>query len=171
MFPTDAQNPEAARRTPHPSSGELNARSPVFHGFVRGMLPWFLLTLLREGALHGHDLIRRIAEVHGGWKPSPGSVYPVLRRHEEDGLIRGEWRRTRGAPKRVYRLTPKGRATLPKMRKQLISELCAARDVIDAHMAMLASGTGLGRRAVSSHSSVHPRGRGESGRGAKRHGR
>ena len=118
----------------HPAS-QLDTKSPLFHGLVHGALPWYLLSLLREGPLHGIQMIHAMEEMSGGtWKPSPGSVYPVLKRLDKDGLITGKLERTRAAPKRVYRLTAKGRSALPKMQERLLCELRAAREMIDLHI-------------------------------------
>mgnify|MGYP000635717144 CR=1 FL=1 len=74
-----------------------------------------------KGPLHGIQMIRAMEEMSGGtWKPSPGSVYPVLKRLEENELIAGKLERSRAAPRRVYRLTAKGRSALPKMQGQLL---------------------------------------------------
>ena len=120
----------------------------MFHGLVRGMLPLFLLTLLRNRPFHGIDLMRSIEEMsEGTWKPSPGSVYPLLRRLERDGLVKGKWHRSRGAPKRVYRLTQLGRASLPRMQREILTELYAAQKIVDTHIVALEASLGRGRNA------------------------
>jgi len=130
------------RRAAAPTHGTvppgLDADSPVFQGLVRGALPLFLLTLLDARPLHGVDMMRAIRGMTGGsWTPSPGSVYPVLKRLERDGIIQGRWQRGPAAPRRVYRLTATGRAGLPDRQHRLLVELLAAREVIDVHVAAL----------------------------------
>lgn len=72
-------------------------------GDVRGLL----LAALLQGAAHGYELMRRLEEEAGGrWRPSPGSVYPLLQLLEDEGLVRG--RDDEG--RRVYELTAEGRA-------------------------------------------------------------
>ncbi len=72
-------------------------------GDVRGLL---LAALLQESA-HGYELMRRLEEQAGGrWRPSPGSVYPLLQMLEDEGLVRGHDEEGR----RVYELTAEGRA-------------------------------------------------------------
>jgi len=46
------------------------------------------------------------------WAASYGQIYPELRRLEKDGLIEGEDAPNGARPRRVYRLTPAGRAEL-----------------------------------------------------------
>jgi DNA-binding PadR family transcriptional regulator len=117
---------------------QLTAQSPLFHGLVRGLLPLFVLVLLREGPLHGIDVMRSVETMTGGtWKPSPGSVYPLLRRLEQGGLIKGSWQRSRAAPKRVYRLTPRGRAQLPETGRRVLGELYGTQRIIDTHITAL----------------------------------
>jgi DNA-binding PadR family transcriptional regulator len=128
-----------------PEDPELDAKVPVFQGLIRGMLPLFLLTLLQGRALHGTEIIRSFREMSNDrWKPSPGSVYPVLRQLERRGLVAGRWRRGQAAPQRVYRLTDEGRRELPELRERLLAQLVAARTLIDSHIAAL-GGPGGGR--------------------------
>jgi len=71
-------------------------------GNVRGLL----LAALLDGPAHGYELMRRLEGQAGGrWRPSPGSVYPLLQLLEEAGLVRG--RDSDG--RRVYELTERGR--------------------------------------------------------------
>jgi DNA-binding PadR family transcriptional regulator len=136
--------PARLKTAPRPSapdaSRELTAQSPLFHGLVRGLLPLFVLVLLREGPLHGIDMIRSVETMTGGsWKPSPGSIYPLLRRLEEDGLITGTWQRSRAAPKRVYRLTARGRAQIPVTGRSVLGELYGTQKIIETHISALES--------------------------------
>lgn len=139
-----------SERHASPSKGdEVDRTTPLFQGLVRGMLPLYLLMLLEERPCHGTDMIRAIdAMSRGGWRPSPGSVYPVLRRLEAEGLVTGRWQRGQAAPKRVYRLTDAGRQAVPVLQASLLAELRQARRVIDQHVAVLEGlvAAGGGRR-------------------------
>lgn len=54
----------------------------------RGDVRQAVLALLREQPMHGYQLITEIEQRSGGvWKPSPGSVYPVLAQLEDEGLV------------------------------------------------------------------------------------
>jgi len=56
--------------------------------------------------MNGYQIIQQIAErSHGGWKPSPGSVYPTVQQLEDEGLVEG--READG--RRLLRLTEQGR--------------------------------------------------------------
>lgn len=135
--------------TEKPRDSQIDAKLPLFQGLIRGMLPLYLLTLLQERARHGTEIIRSFREMSNErWKPSPGSVYPVLRQLERRGLVAGRWRRGQAAPQRVYRLTDEGRRALPEMRARLLAQLEEARSLIDSHIAAL-GGTGGGHGGAS----------------------
>lgn len=78
----------------------------------QGFLKFYLLKLLSEssGGLSGYELMKRIEEETGFWRPSPGSIYPLLAALEERELIR---HRPEG-DKKIYSLTAKGEEALAK---------------------------------------------------------
>ncbi len=72
----------------------------------RGDVRMAILALLAAGPRHGYQIMADIAERSGGvWKPSPGSVYPVLSALQDEGLVDDE--KVEG--KRVFSLTASGR--------------------------------------------------------------
>jgi DNA-binding PadR family transcriptional regulator len=72
----------------------------------RGRVRGLILASLLDGPAHGYELMRRLQETAGGrWRPSPGSIYPMLQMFEDEGLIRGRDEDGR----RVYELTDEGR--------------------------------------------------------------
>jgi DNA-binding PadR family transcriptional regulator len=71
-----------------------------------------MLALLAERPMHGYEMISELARrTAGSWRPSPGSVYPILQSLEDEGLVTA---RAEGG-KRSYSLTEAGReaATAP----------------------------------------------------------
>jgi predicted O-methyltransferase YrrM/DNA-binding PadR family transcriptional regulator len=65
-----------------------------------------ILALLGEGPMHGYQMLRLMEERSGGrWKPSPGSLYPMLQALEDEGLLLSGDREGR----RTYELTDAGR--------------------------------------------------------------
>ena len=70
-----------------------------------------LLYVIRtRGSSYGYDLIKDLRERSRGYfQFKEGTVYPALRKLENEGLIRSEWRRSpKGKERRYYRLTPRG---------------------------------------------------------------
>jgi DNA-binding PadR family transcriptional regulator len=73
----------------------------------RGAVPGLLLAALLDGPAHGYQLMDRLEALSGGnWRPSPGSVYPLLQSFEDQGLV--EHQESPG--RRVFALTDVGRA-------------------------------------------------------------
>jgi PadR family transcriptional regulator, regulatory protein PadR len=70
-------------------------------------------TLVLQALLHGHRHGFDVMDAVG--LPS-GTVYPILRRLDAEGLVRSNWeregvaRREQRPPRRYYELTPAGRA-------------------------------------------------------------
>jgi PadR family transcriptional regulator, regulatory protein PadR len=51
--------------------------------------------------------------------PGQGTLYPLLQRLEQEGLLAGRWEARQGGPeRRVYRLTPDGAAALAGWRAE-----------------------------------------------------
>ncbi len=70
----------------------------------RGLLKSYVLKLLQQGELSGYDIMQTIQQETGFWKPSAGSMYPLLQSLTEAELIQYRMDERR----KVYSLTPKG---------------------------------------------------------------
>jgi DNA-binding PadR family transcriptional regulator len=77
--------------------------------FDSGEVRLALLSLLQEGPKHGYRLIKDLEVRSGGlYRASAGTIYPMLRQLEQEGLISSD--ETEG--RRVCRLTNLGREKL-----------------------------------------------------------
>jgi DNA-binding PadR family transcriptional regulator len=74
----------------------------------RGNIRFEILALLAEKPSHGYDLMLELEKRSGGFRPSPGSIYPALQMLEEGGFIAGH----DVDGKRVFEITDAGRASL-----------------------------------------------------------
>jgi DNA-binding PadR family transcriptional regulator len=84
--------------------------------FSRGRMRLYLLKLLDEQPRHGYDILQLLQDrLGGGYEPSPGSVYPRLRRLEAGGLVTHDER----GDSKVYRLTETGRAEVRERADEL----------------------------------------------------
>ncbi len=83
-------------------------------GMKRGFLRLYILKLIGAApdGISGYALMKRIEAETGFWRPSPGSIYPLLAALEEAGLIRHRAE----ADKKIYFLTDKGREGLARAR-------------------------------------------------------
>ena len=81
----------------------------------RGSLVLAVLAALRKEQ-YGYTLRKTLAEQ--GMAIDEGTLYPLLRRLESQGLLASEWREEEKRNKRFYRLSNEGKALL----KQLLTE-------------------------------------------------
>jgi PadR family transcriptional regulator, regulatory protein PadR len=82
---------------------------------LRGNTDSLLLFLINEqGQTYGYKLIKEIGQRSGGYfQFKEGTVYPALRKLENEGLIHGEWKRLpNGQERRYYAMTDRGRELL-----------------------------------------------------------
>ena len=80
----------------------------------RGIL--VLATLSRLGeAKYGYALIQELGE--HGLEIEQGTLYPLLRRLEEQGLLLSEWNVEGSRPRRYYQLSPAGAEVLRGLSK------------------------------------------------------
>lgn len=75
----------------------------------RGVLQVAILALLRRRT-YGYDLLRVLAE--RGLPTEEGTIYPVLRRLESEGLLTASWDTTGSRPRKYYESTDEGEAAL-----------------------------------------------------------
>ncbi len=83
----------------------------------RGTLEMILLKLLAERPMYGYELVSNL-EKRGGeqFQLKEGTLYPVLYRLENAGLIEPKWETLeRGVPRKYYRLTRAGGAQLKEL--------------------------------------------------------
>lgn len=100
--------PAAARGRSHdPLSGELRRRE---------VLPLLVLHLIDQGPSYGNQLMERIAGMtEGVLSVNPNTMYPLLRRLEQDGLIEGQWEHPQRRTRRFYSLTGEGHAEYSRL--------------------------------------------------------
>jgi PadR family transcriptional regulator, regulatory protein PadR len=94
----------------------------------RGSIQYCVLALLRERDRYGFELTRELADERG-LVTSEGTVYPLLSRLRQEGLVETSWQESpQGPPRRYYCLTDEGRQALDSFTAQWRR----FRDAIDA---------------------------------------
>lgn len=82
----------------------------------KGSTQLLVLSLLAEEPMYGYQIakeIERRSEGYFGIKE--GTLYPLLHRLENEGLVRGEWQVVeKGPSKKYYSITQEGRRVLEK---------------------------------------------------------
>jgi DNA-binding PadR family transcriptional regulator len=81
------------------------------------MLELAILGLLKERAMHGYQLKKRLADTLGSfWQVSYGSLYPALKRLQREAAVEMIFPREQvGRRKNVYRITEKGEALFAEL--------------------------------------------------------
>lgn len=80
--------------------------------WLKGVLDLLVLASLTGGESYGYEIAKTLAGFGLG-QIKGGTLYPVLNRLEEAGLVSAEFRvADRGPGRRYYHLTEEGRATL-----------------------------------------------------------
>lgn len=77
----------------------------------KGILEMLVLETVCRGSTYGYELLTRLKERSGGFFAlKEGTLYPILYRLEDDGLIASSWSQGEGrvAPKKMYTATEKG---------------------------------------------------------------
>jgi len=91
------------KHPPHPFARWMRRTA----GVPRGLLRFLVLKLLKEKPMSGAEIVEKIEKETGGrWKPSPGSIYPLLAWLQDKGYTK-ELPKEEGRMKR-YKLTDKG---------------------------------------------------------------
>lgn len=80
---------------------------------VKGHIDLLVLAVLADAPQHGYAVIERLRQRSAGAFDLPeGTVYPVLHRLEESGLVSSEWSQPAGRRRRSYTLTAAGHRAL-----------------------------------------------------------
>lgn len=79
----------------------------------RGVVVLGVLSQLTT-AQYGYGLIQRLTEL--GLDVEEGTLYPLLRRLEKDGLLVSEWDMGESRPRKYYQISPTGREVLDTLR-------------------------------------------------------
>jgi PadR family transcriptional regulator PadR len=112
--------------------------SPGLTELRRGVLGPAVLALLADRPRFGLELVRDLAAADG-LLTSEGTVYPLLNRLRDNGLVTSEWRDDPGErPRRYYAITGKGQHHLSRFR----TEWAGFAATVDAVLNSSASGVG-----------------------------
>jgi DNA-binding PadR family transcriptional regulator len=113
--------------------------------FRRGELKEAIAAVLATlGEAHGYAIMGELKErVGGGWKPSPGAIYPAILALQDEGIVASDER----DGTRVYRLTEAGRRTAASFsgRWSALTERAEERVTVGAVLDRFAAGFAVRR--------------------------
>jgi DNA-binding PadR family transcriptional regulator len=65
---------------------------------------------------YGYSLLKKLADL--GLEVDQGTLYPLLRRLEAQGLLESVWKLEEARPRRYYVISAEGKKLLPKLKKE-----------------------------------------------------
>jgi DNA-binding PadR family transcriptional regulator len=92
--------------------GDADAFGKLELELRRGVVVLATLSQLRDPR-YGYELRQALADQ--GMPIEEGTLYPLLRRLEAQGLLKSDWRTDSGSPRRYYSLNADGRKLLNKL--------------------------------------------------------
>lgn len=96
----------------------------------KGVLELLVLESICKGPTYGYALLTELkANTSGFFTLKEGTLYPILYRLEDEGLIRSDWSAPEGrvAPKKIYTATQLGH-TAQKQRREIWLNFTATVD-------------------------------------------
>lgn len=88
------------------------------------VFPVLILHLIKKQPDHGYGLMQRIDAVCGGLiAVNTNKIYPLLRRLEERGFLRGTWDHPTKRARRIYAITPEGTERLERIKGGMLPYL------------------------------------------------
>lgn len=83
-------------------------------GLLANLTRFFVLSILNEGPKHGYRIMDELEEKIGK-RPSPGQIYPLLKKLRRKGLITQRVEKFGDREKKVYSLTEEGREAYSRL--------------------------------------------------------
>jgi len=94
----------------------------------KGVLVPCVLALLSKGDSYGYDIAARLAEAID---MGEGTIYPLMRRLQNDGLVETYLEESAsGPPRKYYRLTDAGREKLAAQKVEWASFATAVQEIL-----------------------------------------
>jgi len=81
----------------------------------RGVIVLAVLSQLDEEQ-YGYSLLKLLSDQ--GLDVDQGTLYPLLRRLESQGLLASVWKLEEARPRRYYVISPEGREMLPRLKEE-----------------------------------------------------
>ena len=106
---------------------------------VQGTLYMLILKTLALQPMHGYGIGLRLEQISKGvFQVNAGSLFPALRRLEQDGLISGSWQLTENNRRaKYYTLTTEGRAQLKRETRDWEIQAAAIATILRASLGEL----------------------------------
>jgi len=86
----------------------------------RGILEFCILLIISKGQIYANEILKELKKAD--LIVVEGTIYPMLSRLKNSGLLKYDWEESKsGPPRKYYSLTPKGRTFLSELKKMWLS--------------------------------------------------
>jgi transcriptional regulator len=101
---------------------------------VQGTLDMLILKTLALEPMHGYGIAVRIEQMSkGAFRINAGSLFVALKRLQEEGLIKNEWKATENSRRaKYYTLTQRGRKRLESETEEWERQVAAITRILEA---------------------------------------
>jgi DNA-binding PadR family transcriptional regulator len=93
----------------------------------RGVIVLAVLGLLQDEQ-YGYETMKQLAK--RGLEVDQGTLYPLLRRLESQGLLDSRWQLADARPRRYYVISPLGRRMLPRLKEEWARIVSALKPIL-----------------------------------------
>ena len=100
----------------------------------KGVLELAVLKLLNENDQYGYAIMQQVKDRSDTQLAmKDGTLYPILYRLEDNGLIESYWQQVegRGKPRKYYKITKKGSSELESMIQDYLSVSLGIKRILD----------------------------------------
>lgn len=97
----------------------------------KGILELCVLCILSEGDRYGYELVNEISK---NIAISDGTIYPILRRLNNEGYFETYLKESQeGPPRKYYRLTDLGKTTKDELLKEWVGFVNGVNNIVKGH--------------------------------------
>ena len=93
----------------------------------RGVIVLAVLSQL-SGERYGYSLLKSLSDL--GLEVDQGTLYPLLRRLESQGLLESVWKLEEARPRRYYVISAQGKKLLPRLKAEWNSIVAVMKKMI-----------------------------------------
>ena len=93
----------------------------------RGVIVLAVLSQLSEEQ-YGYSLLKNLSDL--GLEVDQGTLYPLLRRLESQGLLASVWKLEEARPRRYYVISAQGKKILPRLKEEWNSIVAVMKKMI-----------------------------------------
>jgi DNA-binding PadR family transcriptional regulator len=117
----------------HKPSEQTDGPKSTVKSLGKGYMRAIILALLADHPRYGYDILDTLAEASDGWRPSPGTIYPILHDLNERGWITKKEVEEDGRRRITYQLGARGKRHLEHDAMEHVRFVAIMRKILAKH--------------------------------------